>query len=105
MTIVRVGDWALASRILTGAAPRVRRAMDRAVLQEAHFLRGKIVEGIVAQAPAGQTFRPLAPTTLAVRRFKRFRGTKALLNRGGSDLLIEFQIHDLLLPLDPQGQR
>lgn len=82
MTVVRVGDWALAHRILTGSSIRVRRAIDQAVLQEAHFLRQKIVEGIVEQAPGGQAFRPLAASTLAVRRFKRFRGTKALLNRG-----------------------
>jgi phage gpG-like protein len=81
--VSRVGDWALAARILApGAARRVRRAIDRAVLQEAHFLAREIKAGLVSQTPGGQAFRPLAPSTLAVRRFKRFRGTKALLNRG-----------------------
>lgn len=91
MAVIRVGDWALAHRILTGAAARVRRAIDRAVLQEAHFMRSKIVEGLRSQAPAGQTFRPLAATTLAIRRFKRFKGTKALLNRG--DLRNSIAVH------------
>lgn len=91
MAVVRVGDWALARRILTGAAPRVRRAIDQAVQQEAHFLRAKIVEGLVSQSPGGQAFRPLAASTLAVRRFKRFRGTKALLNRG--DLRNSIAVH------------
>jgi hypothetical protein len=92
VTVVRVGDWDLARRILApGAARRVRRAMDQGVLQEAHFLRAKIVEGLVEQAPGGQTFRPLAASTLAVRRFKRFRGTKALLNRG--DLRNSIAVH------------
>lgn len=91
MAIVRVGDWALAHRILTGGAQRVKRAIDRAVLQEAHFMRSKIVEGLRDQAPAGQRFRPLAPSTLAIRRFKRFRGTKALINRG--DLRNSIAVH------------
>jgi hypothetical protein len=79
---IRVGDWALAARILAGAAPRVRRAIDQAVHQEALFLAAKIKDGLRAQAPGGQAIRPLAPSTLAVRRFKRFGGTKALLVRG-----------------------
>lgn len=91
MPIERVGDWMLAHRILTGGAARVRRAIDRAVLQEAQFMRSKIVEGLRNQAPAGQAFRPLAETTIAVRRFKRFRGTKALLNRG--DLRNSIAVH------------
>lgn len=91
MPVVRVGDWALAHRILAGGARRVRRAIDQAVLQEAQFMRSKIVEGLVSQAPGGQAFRPLAASTLAVRRFKRFRGTKALLNRG--DLRNSIAVH------------
>lgn len=82
MGVHRVGDWLLAQRILTGASARVKRAIDQAVLQEAHFLRAKIVAGIVSQAPGGKAFKPLAASTLAIRKFKRFSGTKALLNRG-----------------------
>lgn len=81
-TVLKVGQWAVARRILSGGARRVSSAIDRAVQQEAHFIRAKIVEGIREQAPGGQPFRPLAPGTLAVRRFRRFRGTKALIVRG-----------------------
>lgn len=91
MTIERVGDWALANRILTGGAARVRRAIDQAVVQEAQFLRARIVEGLVSQQPGGQSFKPLAESTLAARRFKGFRGTKALLNRG--DLRNSIAVH------------
>ncbi len=82
MKITRVGDWKDAGRILTGAGERLRGAVDKAVLQEAQFFRTKIVEGIREQAPGGQPFKPLAPTTVAIRRFRGFKGTKALLVRG-----------------------
>lgn len=81
-TILQVGQWAIARRILAMAPTRVKRALDMAVLQEAHFYRGKVVEGFRLQAPGGVAFRPLAPSTLAARRFKGFRGTKALIVRG-----------------------
>jgi hypothetical protein len=38
--------------------------------------------GIREQVPGGKAFAPLAPTTLAIRRFRGFRGTKALLVQG-----------------------
>jgi hypothetical protein len=80
--ITRVGDWKDAARILACGGKRLQSAVDRAVLQEAQFFRTKIVEGIREQAPGGQPFKPLAPTTLAIRRFRGFKGTKALLVRG-----------------------
>lgn len=76
------GDWKKAARILGVAPVKVRIALDRAVLQEAQFFRTKCVEGFREQAPGGQPFKPLAPTTLALRRFRKFRGTKALLVSG-----------------------
>lgn len=82
MAVILTGEWGAARRILTTAPARVRIAIDRAVTQEAQFLRRKIQEGLREQAPGGQRFRPLAESTLAMRRFKRFRGTKALLVRG-----------------------
>lgn len=91
MAVVRVGDWALAHRILSGSTLRVERAINRAVLQEAQFLRSKIIEGLRDQNPGGQAFRPLAASTLAVRRFKRFNGTKALIVRG--DLRNSVRVH------------
>lgn len=82
MPVIKVGDWNLARRILATASPKLRMALDRATLQEAHFMRGKIIEGLVSQAPGGKTFKPISNATLAIRKFKRFSGTKALLVRG-----------------------
>lgn len=81
-TVIRTGQWAVARRILATAPGRVHLALDAATAQEAHYLRMKIVEGFRTQAPGGQPFKPLAETTLAIRKFKRFRGTKALIVRG-----------------------
>ena len=80
--LTRIGDWALARRLVSTAARRLKEATDKAVLQEAQFFRTKIVEGIREQAPGGQPFTALAPTTLAIRRFRGFKGTKALAVRG-----------------------
>jgi hypothetical protein len=80
--VVKVGDWDVARRFVSTASRRFREAVDKAVLQEAQFFRTKIVEGLREQAPGGQPFAPLAATTLAVRRFRGFKGTKALIVRG-----------------------
>jgi hypothetical protein len=82
MKVRRVGDWGLARRLLSTAPQRVKSAADKAVLQEAQFFRTKVVEGLREQAPGGQPLRPLAPTTLAIRRFRGSKGTKALIVRG-----------------------
>jgi hypothetical protein len=76
--VTKIGDWSLARRILSGASRRVKDAIDKAVLQEAQFFRTKIVEGLRSGAPGGQALQPLAPTTLAIRRFRGFKGTKPL---------------------------
>lgn len=80
--ITKVGDWQLARQLVSTAQKRLKDATDKAVLQEAQFFRTKVVEGIREQAPGGQPFKPLAPTTLAIRRFRGFKGTKALLVHG-----------------------
>lgn len=81
--IKKVGDWEKA-RSLVGprSSARVKLAERRAVLKEAQFARSKIVEGFRTQAPAGAAWRPLSPTTTAIRRFRGFNGTKALVVRG-----------------------
>ena len=79
------GDWALARRLLAGAGARVAWSIDAAVREEALRLQREIVLGLRNQAPGGRPIRPLAPTTLAKRQMRRFRGTKALIDRG--DLL------------------
>lgn len=82
MKITTTGDWKEAARLLDHAGERLQGALDKAVLQEAQFFRTKIVEGIREQAPGGKPFLPLAPTTLAIRRFRGFKGSKALLVHG-----------------------
>ena len=76
------GDWRRASRILSTGPAVIRTAIGVAVAQEAQFFRRKVIEGFREQAPGGQAFKPLAETTLAIRRFTGFRGTKALIVRG-----------------------
>jgi len=80
--VTKIGDWDVARRFVSTASRRFKEAVDKAVLQEAQFFRTKIVEGLREQAPGGQPFAPLAATTLAVRRFRGFKGTKALIVRG-----------------------
>lgn len=80
--VKKIGPWTRVGQLLAAAPRRMQAAFDRALLQEGHFLRTKIVEGIREQAPGGQAFAPLAPTTLAIRQFRGFRGTKALLVQG-----------------------
>jgi len=82
MGMERKGPWKQVRRMLASAPAKLRAAIDRATMQEAQFLRTKIVEGLREQAPGGKAFAPLAETTLAVRRFRGFRGTKALIVQG-----------------------
>ena len=77
--VTKIGPWSQVGKLLAGAPRRMQAAFDKALLQEGQFLRTKIVEGIREQAPGGRAFAPLAPTTLAIRKFRGFHGTKALL--------------------------
>jgi hypothetical protein len=80
--VTKIGDWSLARRILKNGSRRIEDALDKAVLQEAQFFRTKIVEGLRSGAPGGQALQPLAPTTLAIRRFRGFKGSKPLVVHG-----------------------
>jgi hypothetical protein len=80
--VKKIGPWSRVGQLLAAAPRRMQAAFDKALLQEGQFLRTKIVEGIREQAPGGRAFTPLAPTTLAIRQFRGFRGTKALLVQG-----------------------
>lgn len=80
--VKKIGPWSQVGKLLAAAPRRMQAAFDKALLQEAQFLRTKIVEGIREQAPGGRAFAPLAPTTLAIRQFRGFRGTKALIVQG-----------------------
>lgn len=82
-SIKKVGDWErMRDAIGPRSAMRIKKAINAAVLKQAHFARSKIVEGFRTQAPAGESWRPLSDTTIAIRRFRRFGGTKALVVRG-----------------------
>jgi len=81
MKIQLTGDWNKLKR-LREAPMLMRRAIDQALRKEAHFLRNKIVSGIVSQAPGGQPFKQLGPPTIQSRLMRSFSGTKALILRG-----------------------
>lgn len=82
MLIRKIGDWAKVRDMFDRIPKQLDKAVDQAVAQEAQFLRGKMVEGLREQAPAGKALQPLSPATIATRRLKGFRGTKALIKRG-----------------------
>ncbi len=82
MEVKKVGPWTKVGKLLAATPRRMQAAFDKALWQEGQFLRTKIVEGIREQAPGGRAFAPLAPTTLAIRKFRGFRGAKALIVQG-----------------------
>lgn len=87
------GDWAPVLKALKNAPRDISEAKRRALLKEAEFFRGKLVEGLRDQAPGGVSFKPLSPATIAMRQFLGFKGTKALLAHG--DLMKSITVHDL----------
>lgn len=76
------GKWGKVFETLTGYKNNHEQAAKAALMQEAQFLRTKMIEGLREQAPGGKKFKPLTPETLAIRRFLGFKGTKALLKHG-----------------------
>ena len=80
--IARIGDWALARQLLTAGPQRLRAAIGTAIQQEAHKLRGDIVQGLTQQSPGGEPLKPPSPLTIASRQLDGFRGQKALIVRG-----------------------
>ncbi len=85
------GEWEATLGTLARAPKDFAEAKQKALLQEAHFFRGKILEGLRTQEPGGKAFVPLSPATIAVRNFLGFKGTKALLRRG--DLRNSIVVH------------
>lgn len=80
VSITLTGAWAETSRAATQLAEGFKKAADRALLAEANFLRGHIVRNITSGgAHAGAPFVPLSPSTLIIRRFKGFSGSKILM--------------------------
>jgi phage gpG-like protein len=78
----KTGQWNAARRVLVGGGRRLGSAIHIAVRREAERLRKEIVLGITSQSPGGQAFKPLTRLTIAERRLKGFKGTKALMRRG-----------------------
>lgn len=71
------GDWGKIAEVAT-LGRRFQRSVDQSLDKEAQRLRGEIVKGIASGAPGGQTFKPLSPITLAIRRAQGFGGSKPL---------------------------
>jgi hypothetical protein len=84
MDVRKVGSWDRVRNLLASAPKRIRDAREKVLVQEAEFFRTKVVEGIREQAPGGVAFKPLAPTTIAIRRFGGFSETQALLGLADS---------------------
>ncbi len=78
----KYGDWAKVAQIARTMRNRFEAAVRIALLREAHFLRGKMVQGIASGAPGGFALRPLAATTLAMRKARGFAGSKPLIVTG-----------------------
>lgn len=82
MKVTKTGDWASAGRLLQTMPAKLKTTVSIAFRQEAELLRRQIVQGITNQAPGDKSFKDLSILTLAARRLKNFKGTKALLRRG-----------------------
>lgn len=79
MTIRKVGQWAMAARVLRSAAHGLERAMSGSLRSEAQALRSEISRGLTAQAPGGHTLAQPSPVTLASRKLEGVGGRRALL--------------------------
>lgn len=93
MGIRLIGDWAIAQTFLRMGPANAMRAVDTAMRRQAEVFRREVIDGIRDQAPGGKRFKPLSRLTLATRLFRRFRGTKALIERG--DLRRSIKVHPI----------
>ncbi len=82
VSVRKFGDWKKVGAIVTTMRNRFEAAVRVALLREAHYLRGKMVQGIASGAPGGQAFKPLSPITLAMRKARGFGGSKPLIVTG-----------------------
>ncbi len=81
-SVTKIGDWRIARQLLRIGPAKLNLAIDKAVLQEAHFFRKKIVSGITHQNPGGKKFKKLSPNTTQTRKAAGFKGRKALIRTG-----------------------
>lgn len=82
MTVKKVGQWPQAAQILRTLPAKSDAALKVAVRREAELFRQEVVQGIAKGEPGGERFKPLSKTTLAIRKFKKFRGKKPLIRHG-----------------------
>lgn len=77
------GDWDKAAKALEHVEDRFAKAAEKAILQEAHRLRGHMVQNVTSGGTlAGRPFAPLSPATLIIRKFVGRGGTKPLIVSG-----------------------
>lgn len=79
MELVLTGLWAEAEAAFPDLKTKIPKAIEQALLQEAHDLRKRMVSQFRAQAPIGGTWSPLSPMTLRARKLAGFGGTKILI--------------------------
>lgn len=76
------GLWSQAAGFIGNVGVKSRAALMLATKREAILAVGEMKKGIRDQAPGGQTFQALSELTLAKRKAKEVKGTKALVRHG-----------------------
>ncbi len=87
------GAWGPVLTTLKNAKQDFKEAGKAILLKQGLLFRDQVVRGIRDQAPGGKAFKPLKPTTIAIRKFFGFKGTKALMHRG--DLVNAIRLQEL----------
>lgn len=75
------GDWKRATSTVNTMVGKYHLALRKATLQEGHYLRKQMLDYVKSSGDGAM--KPLAASTLAVRRFKGKNGTKPLIVTGG----------------------
>lgn len=68
MSVKTTGDWKKAIEKLSLIEKGAASALERAILAEAHTIRGEMVKGIDSGSPGGKAFQAHAPATPYLRR-------------------------------------
>lgn len=77
MPVERFGDWGALRRLAGSPDRKISAAVRRATLRAVLLLVREIKRGIIAQAPGGQPFAPLAESTIDAKG-----SSKALIDTG-----------------------
>lgn len=80
--VVCAGDWKKLAQDLKFLKKDFKRVLAMFMKREVLRYRSMVVKGIKDQEPGGKRFRPLSAWTLAMRKFRGFGGTKALIVSG-----------------------